>query len=411
MDDLQHPTRFAAEAPDRPAVITPGGDVLTYGQLEARSCQVANALRAAGCETRRRTSRSCWRTAPRSSRSSGARCAPGSTSPPSTGTSSRDETRYIVEDCGASALVASAALGDLVDGIGDGLRTRIAVGGELPGFESYAEVARRAADEPAVRPVRGDVDVLLVGHHGTAEGREAAVDRGPARGAEPVRDAGAGALRRGRGHRLPEPGSAVPRRSGGVDHRGPPAGRHHGGHGPLRPAPGPRADRGPPGDPRAAGAHPPRAADEALRGGARPVRPVEPAGRRARRRALPARGEAGRPRVARPDRARVLLGQRGRRLLRHRPGGVARPPRLGRPLAHGHGAHRGRRRRRSPRGRGGHRLVRVAGPLRVPQRPGQDGRGHRRAGLGHLRRHRPARRRGLPLPDRPGVEHGHLRAA
>jgi acyl-CoA synthetase (AMP-forming)/AMP-acid ligase II len=41
---------------------------------------------------------------------------------------------------------------------------------------------------------------------------------------------------------------------------------------------------------------------------------------------VPAGGQAGGHRVARPDRARVLLRQRGQRVLRHRPAGVAGPP-------------------------------------------------------------------------------------
>ena len=73
------------------------------------------------------------------------------------------------------------------------------------------------------------------------------------------------------------------------------------------------AHRAAPGHPRAVRAHPPGAAAEAARGGAHPLRPVEPAGRRPRRGAVPARGEAGGDRVAGPDRPRVLLGQRGRR--------------------------------------------------------------------------------------------------
>ena len=48
-----------------------------------------------------------------------------------------DEAAYIVEDCGATALVASAALGDVVGrlaGDGGALAGRLAVGGDLPGF-------------------------------------------------------------------------------------------------------------------------------------------------------------------------------------------------------------------------------------------------------------------------------------
>ena len=49
--------------------------------------------------------------------------------------------------------------------------------------------------------------------------------------------------------------------------------------------------------------------------------------------------------------------------------------------------------------------------VRVPQGPGEDRRRVERPGLGVARRRRPGRRRRLPLPDRPGVEHDHQRAA
>jgi acyl-CoA synthetase (AMP-forming)/AMP-acid ligase II len=68
---------------------------------------------------------------------------------------SPEETRYIVQDCGAAVLVASATLGGLVDGLGDrdgdggGLRARIAVGGDLPGFDPYEEVL---AAQPTAPP-------------------------------------------------------------------------------------------------------------------------------------------------------------------------------------------------------------------------------------------------------------------
>ena len=46
---MEHPSRFAATDPDRAAVIVAGPDhVLTYGELEARSNQVAHLLRALG---------------------------------------------------------------------------------------------------------------------------------------------------------------------------------------------------------------------------------------------------------------------------------------------------------------------------------------------------------------------------
>ena len=76
---MEHPSRFAATDPDRAAVIVAGPDhVLTYGELEARSNQVAHLLRALGLGVGDHVALvmdNCAST----SRSSGARCAPACT--------------------------------------------------------------------------------------------------------------------------------------------------------------------------------------------------------------------------------------------------------------------------------------------------------------------------------------------
>ena len=66
-------------------------------------------------------------------------------------------------------------------------------------------------------------------------------------------------------------------------------------------------------------------------GGARALRRVEPAGRDARRRAVPGRRQAPDDRLVGPDHPRVLRGHRGHRRHLHHGRGVARPPGLGRP--------------------------------------------------------------------------------
>src|SRR5262245_38050851 len=61
------------------------------------------------------------------------------------------EAGYIVADCGARALVADAGLAGTVAGMGAdlaGVGTRLAVGGDLPGFEPYAEAVAAMPTEP-----------------------------------------------------------------------------------------------------------------------------------------------------------------------------------------------------------------------------------------------------------------------
>ena len=122
----------------------------------------------------------------------------------------------------------------------------------------------------------------------------------------------------------------------------------------------PRADRALPRHPRAVRADDVRPHAAAPEGGARALRRVEPADGRARRRALPDPRQAPDARVVGPDHPRVLLGHRGHRRHVHHAPGVARPSRLGRP-ADGRVPHRRRGRRGAAARPGRRRLLRAAG--------------------------------------------------
>jgi acyl-CoA synthetase (AMP-forming)/AMP-acid ligase II len=149
---IEHPTRFAVQAPDRPAVIAGGsGRVLTYADLEDRACRVANLLRAHGLtagdhvavllENRPEFFEVVW----------GA-LRVGLLVTPINWHLAPDEAAYIVDDCGASALFASNALGEVVHRLpadDPALRLRVAVGGPLPGFDDYDALL---GDQPATRP-------------------------------------------------------------------------------------------------------------------------------------------------------------------------------------------------------------------------------------------------------------------
>ena len=148
--DLQHLSRFAAEAPDRPAVVLAGGGSLTYGQLEERSCRVAHLLRSRGLgtgshvavlvENRLEFFEVAW-----------AALRTGMYVTPINWHLAPGEAAYIVEDCGASVLFASADLASLVGDLGTGgaIEARIAIGGRRPGFDDYEEAV---AGQPASRP-------------------------------------------------------------------------------------------------------------------------------------------------------------------------------------------------------------------------------------------------------------------
>jgi len=133
---LEHPKRFATETPDRPAVIS-GDTTISYAELEARSNRLAHALRAGGLgvgagvavlmENRPEYFEVTW-----------AGMRSGLLVTPINWHLSAAEARYIVEDCGADAIVASAGCADIVANLA-GPKIRLSVGGPIDGFEPYED--------------------------------------------------------------------------------------------------------------------------------------------------------------------------------------------------------------------------------------------------------------------------------
>jgi len=139
----EHPSAFAATAPDRPAVIVADTDqVTTYGELEARSNQVAHLLRSLGVHTGDTVAlvldncaeyfEVAW---------AGLRA--GLYVTPINWHLSADEIEYVVRDCGAKAAFVSPSCASSVPDIGV---PRYVVGGDMDGFASYADAL---AEQPA----------------------------------------------------------------------------------------------------------------------------------------------------------------------------------------------------------------------------------------------------------------------
>ena len=156
-EPFEHPSRFAAEAPDRPAVIAGGtGRVLTYGEMEDRSRRAGHLLRSYGLETGDHVA-VLLENRPEFFEVVWGALRTGLHVTPINWHLSADEAAYIVEDCGATVLVASAAFGEVVGnlaGAGRSLAGRIAIGGPLPGFVDYHEVL---AAQPAT-PLPGECE-------------------------------------------------------------------------------------------------------------------------------------------------------------------------------------------------------------------------------------------------------------
>ena len=178
----------AAEHPGRPAVVMTGsGRVTTYGELDERSTRLARAFRRAGLRIgghvaiMMRNSSAFLEVAWAAQRSGLYYTALNSHL-------RRDEAQYILDDCGATALVISADLADVAASLDLGAVTlRIVAGGTAAGFTPYERRPGHRAGRPARRRGRGTRDAVLVGHHRCAEGRDQAArghgtgrPRGPA---------------------------------------------------------------------------------------------------------------------------------------------------------------------------------------------------------------------------------------
>ena len=344
---IEHPSRFAASDPDRPAVIAAeSGQVLTYGQLETRSNQLAHLLRARGLgvgahvaivvENRPEYFEVVW-----GATRSGAYVTPINWH------LSAEEIEYVVRDCGADALIVSAACAASVPMAIGGVR--LVLGGTHEGFESYEAVISEQPTTPLADECEGTWMFYSSGTTGRPKGIKPATIGGPIGsptgfvglvqmlygGNEATRYLSPAPLY----HAAPSGWATAIHRIGGtvvITERFDPLGfldaidrygvtlaqvvpTHM-----VRLLKLPVSDRARllAGEPRQAGA---------------------------RSGAVPARREAGDDRLARAPGARVLLGQRRRRLLRDRTRGMVGPSRLGRQVSPGHRPHRRRGRQRVAR--------------------------------------------------------------
>lgn len=140
----------AAENPNKAAaVVADTGDVLTYGQLEERSCRLADAFRQAGlvrgdvvallATNSTRIFEVYW-----ACLRSGLYLTPVNTHLVAS------EAGYIIDDCDAKALVVSADLAHLAEAFGGSIPKvvhKLSYGGQVEGYQEYG--AFLAAGSPA----------------------------------------------------------------------------------------------------------------------------------------------------------------------------------------------------------------------------------------------------------------------
>lgn len=145
-------------AAERPALIMgASGETITHGELEARSCRLAQLLHTRGMrpgdhlavlvENHPRYSEIFW-----------AAMRSGLHLTPINWHLNPAEAGYIIEDCGASALITSTALEDVAIALSPhlgGVGLRFVLDGELPGYENYEEAVAEQRADPLDHEVEG----------------------------------------------------------------------------------------------------------------------------------------------------------------------------------------------------------------------------------------------------------------
>ena len=168
-----YPGTFAATHPDRPAVImAETGEGLTYRELEDGSVRLARTLLDHGLrrgdvvallsDNHPRVFEVYW-----------AAQRAGLLVTAVNHHLSPDEAAYIVDDCGARALVVSAAKDELATAIVDatpGVTLRLAFGGTVAGHRDYEEVVGAQSPEPLADQPRGGDMLYSSGTTGRPKG-------------------------------------------------------------------------------------------------------------------------------------------------------------------------------------------------------------------------------------------------
>ena len=153
------PSTYAATDPERPAVITSAGHVVTFAELEERSCRLAQALHAHGL----RTGGHVAVVLPNDHRTHevvfGLQRAGLYYTLVNTHLAA-EEAAYIVTDCGATVLITSTTLAPLADALtpltpGVGLRLVVGEQRDLDGYTSYDEFVAEYPGEPLAHEVEG----------------------------------------------------------------------------------------------------------------------------------------------------------------------------------------------------------------------------------------------------------------
>ncbi len=162
-----------AHDPAAIALIMAGsGQAVTYGELDRRSLQLARVWRRAGLKTGDGVALLSENT-PWYHEVYWAAMRSGLYLTPINRHLTADEVAYIVQDCGAKAIVVSHQLGHVAATAAARIpacKHRLAVGGDVAGFESYEAAVAAEADQPLADQPRGALMCYSSGTTGRPKG-------------------------------------------------------------------------------------------------------------------------------------------------------------------------------------------------------------------------------------------------
>jgi long-chain acyl-CoA synthetase len=129
---------WAEVQPDKPAVIDPDGRVTTFGALNAQANRIARLLRGAGLAAGDSVAVICSNRHEFVEVLAGTLRA-GLRHTPINWHLAAEEIAYILRDCEAKAVFCEARITAGVEAVADGLdlAVKIAIGGDIPGFQLY----------------------------------------------------------------------------------------------------------------------------------------------------------------------------------------------------------------------------------------------------------------------------------
>ena len=167
-----YPGTWAASTPDKPAlIIAETGQTTTYAELEDRSLRLAHVFADAGLVTGDVVAL-ISDNAPQAYEVYWAALRSGLYVTAVNHHLSADEAAYIVNDCGAKAMVVSGAKTELVEGMAEKITVpvRLAFGGAVPGCTPYDEALSTASTEPLADQPHGDDFLYSSGTTGRPKG-------------------------------------------------------------------------------------------------------------------------------------------------------------------------------------------------------------------------------------------------